>query len=731
MKKIFNKNVTFLRTKFVLLTLRMKKHLFLPTLLVFFSFTNSFSDSVVAINDSINQYEVAFSKLDIFEDKTSALTISDVSSDAYKYKFKENKVQLPRNYNKNSAYWLRFKILNNSNRNKFWLFEYFDSSIQQIVFFAPDSKGGFNEFAAGNHLSFDNKYIFHKNFVFPISPIIGDEQIYYARIKSSHLVFMLGVVRSYERFTSYALYEYYFLGVFYGIILAMAIYNLLLFVTVKDRTYLYYVLYVLSSGFLCSVLDGTGFHFVWPNYPQFNQNAFSLSMFLMSVWALMYTQGFVSLKTATKFHFNILELFIILRMLVFIIAQAFFPSLRELVIIDIIVLLICYVSGIISYKSGNTSTKYFVIGFTLLFIGFIVSNLTINSILGITLPNNIYTVYSFNVGIILEMILLSYALADKIKVVMREHHDTQASLILQLKEKDELRDVLNKELEQKVIARTSELSKKTVLLEEKNSELSRLYEEVKDNIKVAKWIQESILPPDSLIKKHLPHNFVYYKPKDVVSGDFYWFYAKGSKKYIAAVDCTGHGVAGAFMSIIGYDMLNQIVRNPENEHLNAAQILDKLNEGVIETLRQKQRDAKTRDGMDINLCIFDTKTNIVNYSGAVNYLYIVRDKELIKLVADSFSIGIPKMGDIKQFTNHEYQLVSGDLVIQYSDGYADQLGGKDGYKKFLYPRFRDMILEMSDKPISQYYGILDKNFVEWMGNWEQTDDILVIGTKII
>lgn len=709
----------------------MKNIKFLLFTLLLLKLSVSQSERVIAINDTLNQYEVAYSKIDILEDKTSALTISDIISEKYASKFKENNVQLPRNNNINAAYWLRFKIINNSERNKFWLFEYFDSSIQQIMFFAPDAKGGFNEYAAGNHLSFDNKYIYHKNFVFPISPIIGVEQNYYARIKSSHLIFMLGVVRSYERFASYALYEYYFLGVFYGIILAMAIYNFLLFLTIKDRTYLYYVLYVLSSGFLCAVLDGTGFHFVWPDFPQFNQNAFSLSLFLMSLWALMYTQGFVSLKTATKFHFNILELVIIFRMCIFIIGQLFFPSLREFVVIDIFVLFICYVSGIISYKTGNTSTKYFVFGFTLLFIGYIISNLTINSIFGFTLPNNIYTVYCFNIGIILEMILLSYALADKIKVFIQEHHQTQTSLITQLKEKDEFREVLNKELEQKVVARTAELSKKTNLLEEKNTELSRLYEEVKDNIKVAKWIQESILPPDSLIKKHLHHNFVYYRPKDVVSGDFYWFYAKGSKKYIAAVDCTGHGVAGAFMSIIGYDMLNQIVRNTENEHINAAQILDKLNEGVIDTLRQKQRDAKTRDGMDINLCIFDTKTNIVNYAGAVNYLYIIRNNELLKLVADPFSIGIPKTGEIKMYTNHLFQLQSGDFVVQYSDGYSDQLGGNDGYKKFLYPRFRNLLLSICNYPVDQQYDVLDKVFTEWMGNWEQTDDILVIGTKII
>lgn len=702
-----------------------------PLVLLFLSFQFAFGHSIVNINDTIVQYEVAFDKLDFYEDKSCRLTIDDVNSEKFAENFRENKVQLPRNFNTNSAYWVRFVIKNNSERNKSWLFEYFDSSIQQILFFAPDGKNGFNEYAAGSHLPFSSKYIFHKNFIFPISPILGVEQTYYARIKSSHLVFMLGVVRSYERFTSYALSEYYFLGLYYGIILAMAIYNLLLFVTVKDKTYLFYVLYVLSSGFLCSVMDGTGFHFLWPTFPYFNQNAFSLALFLMSVWALMYTQGFVSLKKATKFHFNILEICIIVRMLVFIAAQTCFPILREIVFVDIIVLFVCYLSGIVSYRNGNRSTKYFVMGFTLLFLGFIISNLTVNSIFGLSLPNNIYTVYSFNLGIVLEMILLSYALAHRIKTLMLENNESQMQLITELKEKDEFRDVLNKELESKVKARTIELSNKSNLLEEKNQELVRLYDEVKDNIKVAKWIQESILPTQEEINQYLSENFVLYMPKDVVSGDFYWFEEKGDRKYLAAVDCTGHGVAGAFMSIIGYDMLNEILRNPKNDAINAAQILDKLNLGVISTLKQKSKDSKSRDGMDINLCIIDTKNRKVNFAGAVNYLYIIRNKELIKLVADSFSIGIPKSGSIMPFTNHEFDLLPGDMVIQYSDGYADQLGGADGYKKFLYPKFRDLLIQISDKSVVEQHQIMKNVIIDWIGPWEQTDDILVIGTRII
>jgi len=285
-------------------------------------------------------------------------------------------------------------------------------------------------------------------------------------------------------------------------------------------------------------------------------------------------------------------------------------------------------------------------------------------------------------------------------------------------------------LEQKVQERTVEISAQKQQLESKNEELEILYQEINQNIEVAKLIQLSILPPEDLVKKYLPNSYIVYKPKDVVSGDFYWFEYKYDKVYVAAVDCTGHGVAGAFMSLIGYNILNQIVRSPENKDLNAAQILDLLNLNVIESLRQNSKDGHSRDGMDLNFCILDFKNRKLSYAGAVNYLYIIRNNELIKLIADSFSIGIPKNGEIAKFTNHDFNLMPNDLLIQYTDGYADQLGGDNGQKKFLYPRFRSMFMDIWQLPLEEQEMIVSKSFEDWKGEYDQTDDILVIGIKI-
>lgn len=690
----------------------------------------SLGQSAIVLTDSSEQYSIAYDNLSVYTDFSNELSISQISKPEFQSKFKQNKIQLPRNTQTEATYWLRFKILNLSNAEKSWLFEYFDSSIEDLIFYVPKENGKYIAYQSGTKFPFHSKIYKHKNFEFQIPSVKNQELTFFARIRSSHLVFMYGVVRSYNKFIAYALNEYYFLGIFYGIILAMAIYNLLLFLSVKDKIYLFYALYALSSGFLCMVMDGTGFEFIWGAFPQFNPKAYQLATFFMVIWAILYTQSFVIIKGNNKVHFNLLELLIVFRIVIFILSISILPFLSDFILIDFIALLLCYISGIVSYLSGNLATRYFILGFTFLFLGFIISNLTVHSVFGFSLPNNVFNVYSFNFSIVIEMILLSFALAERIRLVIKERSEALTQSISYLQTNDDLKEKLNKELEQKVRERTFEINAQKHQLETKNQELESLYSELNQNIEVAKLIQLSILPPEELIKKHLPNSYILYLPKDVVSGDFYWFEYRFNKIYIAAVDCTGHGVAGAFMSLIGYNILNQLVRDPQNEHLNAGDLLDKLNINVIDSLRQNSKSGLSRDGMDINLCIIDLNSNTLNYAGAVNYLYIIRNNELIKLVADPFSIGIPRSGDINKFTNHVFDLQPNDLLIQYTDGYADQLGGSGDQKKFLYNQFRSLFIEICNLPLPEQEKVLRNRFSEWKGSNEQTDDILVMGLKI-
>jgi serine phosphatase RsbU (regulator of sigma subunit) len=282
-------------------------------------------------------------------------------------------------------------------------------------------------------------------------------------------------------------------------------------------------------------------------------------------------------------------------------------------------------------------------------------------------------------------------------------------------------------LEQKVIARTEEVVKQKEEIELKTKELEILFKQVTDSIHYAKRIQEAILPPDNLVKQILPESFVLYKPKDIVSGDFYWIDKKDDWCYFAAVDCTGHGVPGAFMSIVGYNLLKDILKNTDS--IQPSIIMDKMNDGVANTLHTNTTSGKqTKDGMDMTLCALNYDTLELQFSGAFNPLYIIRGNELIQFKADKFPVGM-FIGEKQNFTNHTIQLQKGDSIYIFSDGYADQFGGPRG-KKFMAGNFRQLLSDVSKLPIERQKTMLNQTIEEWRGNLEQVDDILIIGVKV-
>jgi serine phosphatase RsbU (regulator of sigma subunit)/HAMP domain-containing protein len=231
-----------------------------------------------------------------------------------------------------------------------------------------------------------------------------------------------------------------------------------------------------------------------------------------------------------------------------------------------------------------------------------------------------------------------------------------------------------KVLEQKVVERTEEVVKQKEEIELKTKELEILFKQVTDSIHYAKRIQEAILPPNNLVKQILPESFVLYKPKDIVSGDFYWIDKKGDWSYFAAVDCTGHGVPGAFMSIVGYNLLKDILKNTDS--IEPSIIMDKMNDGVANTLHTNTTSGKqTKDGMDMTLMRFKLQNfRACNFQVHLIHYILFRNNELIQYKADKFPVGM-FIGEKQNFTNHTIQLQKGDSIYIFSDGYADQFGG--------------------------------------------------------
>ena len=261
-----------------------------------------------------------------------------------------------------------------------------------------------------------------------------------------------------------------------------------------------------------------------------------------------------------------------------------------------------------------------------------------------------------------------------------------------------------------------------------NSELAKKNQQITDSIVYASTIQETILPRSNVFKKYFPDSFVFFKPRDIVSGDFYWLYARGNKVYLALADCTGHGVAGAFMSMIGYTLLNSVVE--EMKDISPGAILGQLNQKLLMALHQHDHNEKSHeDGMDISICSFDSSTNEFEYATANHSIVIAQNNSLEVYSGDIFSIGGTfAMKTDKEFTNHKIKLNSPATIYLFSDGFQDQFGGNEN-RKFMHSKFIYLLEKICKKSTEEQYELLAVAFDEWKGLEKQTDDVLVIGLR--
>jgi serine phosphatase RsbU (regulator of sigma subunit) len=270
-----------------------------------------------------------------------------------------------------------------------------------------------------------------------------------------------------------------------------------------------------------------------------------------------------------------------------------------------------------------------------------------------------------------------------------------------------------------------ELEKSKEVIEAERNTVVEQKKEITDSINYAKRIQRALIPTEEDFNQYFTDSFVFFKPKDIVSGDFYWIHRKYDKIYYATGDCTGHGVPGGFMTILGLSFLEEIIDSKSSE--NPAEVLDMLRDKIVNTLKQGARTDENKDGMDINLCCIDTTNNILHYAAANNSFYIVRNNELLEMKADKQPCGF--FHHPVPFTLHHVQLEKGDCIYTFTDGYPDQFGGPKG-KKFRYKQFESMLLDNHNKPFRQQQQTLYDTFDKWKGDLEQVDDVLVIGVKI-
>jgi serine phosphatase RsbU (regulator of sigma subunit) len=267
-----------------------------------------------------------------------------------------------------------------------------------------------------------------------------------------------------------------------------------------------------------------------------------------------------------------------------------------------------------------------------------------------------------------------------------------------------------------------EISQQRDVIEEKNKDIV-------SSIHYAQRIQKALLASDQLLDKHLPEHFVLYKPKDIVSGDFYWGELVNSKFILCTGDCTGHGVPGAFMSLLGVSFLNEIVK--EKKITRPDLVFNHLRDDIIKVLNPEGTHDEGKDGMDAVLCSFDFKNMVLELACANNPMWIIRQNQLLEFKPDKQPIGMYRIAEEegKPFTLQTIPLQKGDLVYTFTDGYADQFGGGKG-KKFKYKQLQEILLKISGLPLKEQHAVLDQTIEDWKGALDQVDDILLIGIRV-
>jgi hypothetical protein len=462
---------------------------FLKYYIFSFLILNSWVLKAQSVTELSEKEEYFLKDYDILEDKNKEYTIDQISSREFSNKFVANKEKMGVNHNLNSAYWLRFNIKDVSDEEKYWLIEAYDFKIDHLSLFTQDQKGQYKEKETGDALPFTTKSFHHKNLVFNL-PIAKDTtKTFYMRVEANEYVVFIFVLRSYQRFINYALTEYWFFGLFYGIIILIVLLNLFLFITLKDNTHLLYVWYVLSVGIYSMTTSGIGFQYLWPDYPVLNMYSSSFAALSVVISALLYCKSFLIPNVNAPFIRIVLYTVIGLRLGIFIFQLLFNPTELWDPLLDWLALFVAYLAGIYCWIKGFKPSRFYVIAFSFVFVGFLISSL-LN--VGIIKTSSIFVVYSLNFAIVLEIIFLSLALADRVNTFKKEKESEQkekinqlvandtlkAEIIAQLKENEALKDRVNQELEEKVRERTVEL-------EAANEEIHQMNEILQaDNVKL-------------------------------------------------------------------------------------------------------------------------------------------------------------------------------------------------------------------------------------------------------
>lgn len=447
----------------------------LYSLLLCFIATQLYAQRILNIDKSVQQYKFTLNEVEYLRDSTNRLSFTDVQK--LSTVFKENKLYYPRNNHKHDTYWfkvtVRFTTSLDANKS---IIELFDQTTDEVTAYLPDSIGNYTPITAGANLGFNERLFHHKNFEFLIPDTRKGEYTYYFKVKSHNSVNVIIVYRTIGYFIHYALNEYLTYGLFYGMILIFCFHNLLMFMAVKKRQYLYYVFYILSVGLYEMSADGVAFQYLWPDTPVLNNYGNGIALYLTSIFALIFSKELLQVKFKAPVFNKLINYVLVLRTGYFLFCLIFNKTLFVYKFVEVIPLSLAFATGVYIYRNGYKPARFFVLAYSILFIGFIVKAV---SALGYAyfLPAPI-AYYSLSFCFIIEMVLLSFAIGDQVRILRKEKDTAHRETILQMELNSKLKDSINNELELQVAVRTRELVEKSNILQQQSAIIEKQNQEL-------------------------------------------------------------------------------------------------------------------------------------------------------------------------------------------------------------------------------------------------------------
>ncbi|MCE7992478.1 MAG: receptor [Roseivirga sp.] len=457
----------------------------------------------VFIDDDAKDVELFLHDLPILVDSAGVLEFHDVVGSQKRFSIHPS--YKPKDYCVKCTYWVKVPLLVGRDLEKEWMLEFYDQTIDEITAYFPSSDGDYEVQQVGDSYDFRQKPFVHKNFEWMIdSEIIGQQNLYF-KVKSHSYADIRIAIRTVNEFIGYALSEYFLYGIFYGMIFVISVYNILIFFAIREQKYLFYTFYIISVGVYAMCVDGTAFQYLWPGWPEWNQYAYGIALFFLIFWSLLFSKRFLNTGTKAPRLDKLLDAVIVIRSALFVYTLLFDHQLFEYRNIEILPLTLIFYTSIYTWLKGYKPARFFVLAYGILFLGFLLKALLYLSII----PFVTLSYYSLHICFILEMLFLTFALSDRVRILKDNRDRALKRIINQHQENAELKDKVNKELEEKIKERTKQIEEKNLELAEANLQLIEQKKEVNrintkldlDNWKLKNNVKEIL--QDRLINKNL------------------------------------------------------------------------------------------------------------------------------------------------------------------------------------------------------------------------------------